>query len=361
MKKILFTDRELDLAFITMAKSLVSEYEVFITCRSIDEDKKHDDSGINWLTLDKIKSKFDFKVIYQIRKYNKHYKFDIIFSPSSSGLSNSIIATIGSKTLNIGYRGTGAKIRKTDPSYYLGVLNPRLSHLVCETNYVKEYVSNFINPQKLSVLTKPFDLKWVDEAYNNPIIVEEFRKKSLKIVTVANTKGRPYKGLRTLIKAFQMINDDDICLTIVGDFEEEDFKIANNHISGKRIKFVGEKPNGSSYIAGADLYILPSHRDASPRVVREAMALAKPTIVSDIDGARELICNNISGLLYDDKSPEDLSKAILWMKYHQEKRKEMGKEGVNMIKRIFNPDKYNENFKRLFDKLIQEKSKNIHK
>ena len=37
---------------------------------------------------------------------------------------------------------------------------------------------------------------------------------------------------------------------------------------GVDVAFVGEMPEAMSYMAGTDVYVLPSWRDASPRVVR---------------------------------------------------------------------------------------------
>ena len=51
---------------------------------------------------------------------------------------------------------------------------------------------------------------------------------------------------------------------------------------GADVAFVGETPEAMSYMAGTDVYVLPSWRDTSPRVVRKAMSLSLPTIVSDI-------------------------------------------------------------------------------
>ena len=66
---------------------------------------------------------------------------------------------------------------------------------------------------------------------------------------------------------------------------------------GADVAFVGETPEAMSYMAGTDVYVLPSWRDTSPRVVRKAMSLSLPTIVSDIPGSRDLILSGQTGLL----------------------------------------------------------------
>ena len=96
------------------------------------------------LDLPVITSKFNWNVIRALREIIKTYRIDLIYSPSSSGLSNALFASIGTRAKNIAYRGTQAKLKRFDPTYYLGILNPAVEHVVCETKDIEEYLSRFI-------------------------------------------------------------------------------------------------------------------------------------------------------------------------------------------------------------------------
>ena len=78
-------------------------------------------------------------------------------------------------------------------------------------------------------------------------------------------------------------------LTIVGEYGENDFQLARQSKTSAQIHFLGQRSDAISFLVTSQLFILPSHRDASPRVVREAMACSVPCIVTDIPGARDLI------------------------------------------------------------------------
>ena len=52
-------------------------------------------------------------------------------------------------------------MKKLDPTYYMGILNPRVDHIVCETADIQEYLTRYIDKDKLSVSVKPFDIDWV--------------------------------------------------------------------------------------------------------------------------------------------------------------------------------------------------------
>ena len=115
--------------------------------------------------------------------------------------------------------------------------------------------------------------------------------------------------------------------------------------------FVGEMPEAMSYMAGTDVYVLPSWCDAFPRVVREAMSLSLPTIVSDIPGSRDLILPGQTGLLAPARDAKALSEAIRWMLTHPEERRAMGRQGRERIARDFSPAAYTGLFARLFHSL----------
>jgi hypothetical protein len=158
------------------------------------------------LIIPPITSKISWKSIKALRLYVKKYNIDLIFSPSTSGLSNALIATIGTSVKNVGYRGTQAKVKKLDPTYYMGLLNPRVSHIVCETEDIQEYLSHYIDKKKLSVSVKPFDTDWVADACLHPKQVDGVPEDAFKCIYIGTTKGRPFKGLTYLIKAFQILN-----------------------------------------------------------------------------------------------------------------------------------------------------------
>ena len=349
--RLLITHREADEAVLVLARGLAQlpDFEVYITCEGISSPTEEE--GVKLLPCPPITGKVNLSVIRLLRRYAKQYHFDLAYSPGSSGLSNALMATLGLGTKNVAYRGTGARVRRTDPTYYLGILNPRVRHVVCETEHVEGYLRGFFPEDMLTVATKPFSLPWADKALAAPIVVETLRDKELRLSMVANNKGRPFKGLRTLLEAMVELNDHRVGLVLVGNYDDEDRAWIESTPVGADVAFVGETPEAMSYMAGTDVYVLPSWRDASPRVVREAMSLSLPTIVSDIPGSRDLILPGQTGLLAPAQDAKALSEAIRWMLTHPEERRAMGRQGRERIARDFSPAAYTGLFARLFRSL----------
>ena len=86
------------------------------------------------LRIPHFKSKFKYASIKEVRSIIKKYRIDVIYASSSIDLSIALFASWGTPARVVGYRGTQAKIRRSDPTYYLGILNPRIAH-VCNGRY----------------------------------------------------------------------------------------------------------------------------------------------------------------------------------------------------------------------------------
>lgn len=350
---LLVTYKAVDMTFYTMLKGLSesSSFTIYVAVSSDKEAGKAKENNCTPLMIPPISSKFSLKVIKALRRIIKQYNMDLIFSPSSAGLSNALLASLGTKAKNVGYRGTQAKVKLTDPTYYLATLNPRVVHTICETEDIYESLSGYIKKEKLSVSTKPFDIAWVADAYQHPKQAEGVPDDAFKCIYVGATKGRPFKGLTYLIEAFQLLNDSNAHLVVVGDYGNGDYKLAKEGVGGERIHFLDRRDDAIYFLPKQDVFILPALRDASPRVVREAMACGVPCIVTDIPGARDLIENNKSGILVPSASPQGIADALQVLIDDKEKRQALGKASRERIMNEFSVSAYVEGFRHLFSSL----------
>jgi len=353
---ILATYKELDITGYYMLEQL-SQNPFFNIYIAVTSDKTENIKGkCTPLPIPEIHSKFDRQVIKQIRAYIKQYHINVIYSCSSSGLSNSLFASIGTKARNIGYRGTQAKIRKFDFTYYLGILNPRVAHIVCETEDIRNYLSNeFIHPDKLSAVLKPYNTQWVEHACRFPKQIKGLPDNVTTCVYIGCCKNRPFKGLSCLIQAFHQIQDPTIHLLFIGDYDQSDFNLAESGPAHARIHFLGLKNDAINYLPSQDIFILPSLRDASPRVIREAMACGLPCIVSDIPGARDLIINGKTGLLFPAGSSGILASTIQQLANNKERRRKMGEAGKERIINSFNVNDYVQYYETLFARIAAKR------
>jgi len=155
------------------------------------------------------------------------------------------------------------------------------------------------------------------------------------------------KGLDLLIDAFKNIAEKyrEIHL-ILGGYAFDDINTIIRRVPDKlrdRIKYVGFVTGKKKIelLKGAKLFVLPSRHEAHPVSLLEAMACAKPVIVSDIEELNYVKQMGI-GLTFKSGSSTELSKKISFLIENDKLRESLGKKAR----------KYTSSF--LWDKIAQQ-------
>ena len=100
------------------------------------------------------------------------------------------------------------------------------------------------------------------------------------------------------------------------------------------INYLGKTDNVREQLANADCVVLPSYREGSPRSLMEASSMAIPIIATNVAGCKQVVDNNVTGLLCNVKDSTDLaSKMEEMFNMPVSSRKYMGKLGrIKMLK-----------------------------
>jgi len=101
------------------------------------------------------------------------------------------------------------------------------------------------------------------------------------------------------------------------------------------VSCLGEVSDVRPMMAKSDVVVLPSYREGIPRALLEAAAMAKPIITTDAVGCREVVDDEINGLLVPVKDAPALARAMERMINDPEMRKRMGKAGRKKVEREF--------------------------
>jgi len=137
------------------------------------------------------------------------------------------------------------------------------------------------------------------------------------------------KGVNELVKAFRRLCDErrKSRLVLVGAFEDTLDPVSastRREMDGNAdILAVGAQSDVRPWYAAADVCVLPSYREGVPNVVLEAGAMALPSIVTDINGSREIISNGENGLIVPPRSVDALHEAMCAMMDDDEARRRM--------------------------------------
>jgi len=81
------------------------------------------------------------------------------------------------------------------------------------------------------------------------------------------------------------------------------------------------------YLVAMDCLAHPSYREGLPRTVPQALLSARPVIVYDVDGAKEVCIEGATGRLVAPGDLTGLRSAVLWMMDHPAEREAMAQRG----------------------------------
>lgn len=139
------------------------------------------------------------------------------------------------------------------------------------------------------------------------------------------------KGINELVAAFQRLSIDypQVRLYLVGGFEDTldpvDDTTKDAIDNDEMIQYAGRQIGDGllAYYAASDCFVFPSYREGFPNTVLEAGAMGLPSIVTDINGSREIISDRFNGLIVPSHDADALYEAMKWMLDNPEKRKSM--------------------------------------
>lgn len=215
------------------------------------------------------------------------------------------------------------------------------THVIPEGEGVKsDLISGHITKKPLRVLgygnVRGIDLNYYDRIPAVMAAAEEIRKPG-KFTFVFVGRIVRDKGINELVEAFVRLNEKypDMRLLLVGRYEDSLDPIsaaAKAEIEkNDKIEAVGPQSDVRPYYVAADCFVFPSYREGFPNTVIEAGAMGLASIVTDINGSREIIENGVNGLIIPSKDAEALYEAMAKMLTDDSLRSELASQARSLV------------------------------
>lgn len=207
----------------------------------------------------------------------------------------------------------------------------------CATHVIPEGQGVLNDLRNYHVCRKPMkvlgygNVMGVDMERFNPARFAEVQKdaKVFRYLFVGRIVGD--KGINELVAAFVRLNSEYMAtrLILVGNYE------ANlDPVKPGTLKLIEENPCidacGPRYgdellleYVKSDCFVMPSYREGFPNTVLEAGALGLPSVVTDINGSREIIIHGENGLIVPSKDADALYVAMKQMLLDTSAREQM--------------------------------------
>jgi glycosyltransferase involved in cell wall biosynthesis len=147
------------------------------------------------------------------------------------------------------------------------------------------------------------------------------------------------KGINELVEAFVRLQKSQpkVRLLLVGNYEEHlDPLLPQTKAlidATPSIEAVGPQygDNLKAYYAASDCFVFPSYREGFPNTVMEAGAMGLPSLVTNINGSREIIEQGVNGLIIPSKDVDALYHAMLQIIERPEETKRMAEAARPII------------------------------
>lgn len=215
------------------------------------------------------------------------------------------------------------------------------THIIPEGEGVKnDLLNNGITQKPLKVLgygnVRGVDLDFYSRRSEVMKHAAEIKKDVFTFVFVGRIVRD--KGINELCQAMDKLSKSvQARLILVGNFEDSLDSISDDARGiikrNPAIESVGPKYGDEllSYYAASDCFVFPSYREGFPNTVIEAGAMGLPSIVTDINGSREIIRQGENGVIVPSKDADALYEAMLNMVSDNIARDKMAGNAREMI------------------------------
>lgn len=297
-------------------------HEVLLLCqpdKKDDEDSFRSDVRIHYL-------KYGGKLAYylnvpEVRRIYNQFKPDVVNAHFATGYGTTArLADLRPRVVSC----WGSDVYEFP---YKSILN---KYIVCKNLNSADAIastSKAMAEQAKKVLGKPDQIITVTPfgVDLSKFVVPENKMKNSRPVIGIVKYLKPIYDIQLLIRAFAIVfKESEIkpLLHIYGDGPLRDslVKLADEEGVGASVKFFGTVPNTTipDVLSTFDVFVNCSKQESFGVAVVEAMACGVPVVVTDTPGYREIVDDNVSGIVLKDRQAKTMAKAILRLLDDQE-------------------------------------------
>jgi glycosyltransferase involved in cell wall biosynthesis len=163
------------------------------------------------------------------------------------------------------------------------------------------------------------------------------------------------KGVEDFVRAAERVKEQGVeaRFVLVGDTDTEN--PAGIHVDTlqqwddeEAVEWWGRREDMPSVYAGANIVVLPSHREGFPKTLIEAAACGRAVITTDVPGCRDAIAPGESGLLVPASDPQALAAAMIELIRDPGRRARMGLAGRQRVVERYSSEVINGRFLELY-------------
>jgi len=129
-------------------------------------------------------------------------------------------------------------------------------------------------------------------------------------------------------------------------------RVAEREMDGN-VNFVGWVDDMPVFLEELDVFVLPSFGEGIPGAVREALAMERPVVATDVGGTSEVVQDGETGLLVEPGSKQSIVQALETVIENPEHAIQMGFSGRELIVNEYSVKRYVERYEELLKSLAK--------
>lgn len=164
----------------------------------------------------------------------------------------------------------------------------------------------------------------------------------------------PAKDHSTMIRAFEMFDHESKLIFCGAGTDSPDFIKLASLLAPNRfndIIFLGVRSDIHHLMQNSNVFALISNFEALPISIIEAMSAARGIIASNVGGVKELLGDNVNGILVDSSDVNGVLEALLLLKSSRS-RNVFSKNARKAYLERFTPDVMSENIMKIYQAQI---------
>ncbi len=235
------------------------------------------------------------------------------------------------------------------------------SHLVAASDFIRrEAIKAGASPDRVQIQHEAVPLERYAIPRGGSKIRAEFGWEPGCPLVVAVGRLDPSKRIDLLLRAFVRVSAElpAARLLICGDtFTRDGYDLVLRRLAselklGGKAVFAGMRADVPAIMAEANVFSLPTERDACPLVFMEAMAASLPAVAVTSGGVPEMVSHGVTGLLSPPGDVEALANNLLEVLRDPASAERMGKAGKRRVFAEFAPQKAGPKWTRTLEQML---------
>jgi glycosyltransferase involved in cell wall biosynthesis len=224
----------------------------------------------------------------------------------------------------------------------------------------RQLVASGVPPAKVVTIYGGVDTERFHPSVDGGGVREEFRIPPHAVLVIKVAHVREWKGYDVFLAAAAIVARAEPRAMFLcagkGTGESPDLERMARALGLEgRVRWAGFRDDLPQVLAAADICVhAATAGEGVTGVVREALAMAKPVVVTDVGGNRELVCDQ-TGVLVPPRNPQALAQGILGLIGEPERAAALGRAGRRLVERQFSHAAKAERVERLYLDILRRK------